>query len=814
MPQQNYNQTNFTAGILSPRLLGRVDIAKYPNGFEAGYNILTMVHGGATRRPGTYWVAEGKDSSKSIRLWPFEYSTLQAYMLEIGNQYIRFYRNRTQLVSGTPVEVATPYLEADLSQLTFCQSADVLYIFHPSYAPRKLTRTSLTAFSISTVDFINGPWRELNSSAITLTASAITGAGITLTASAALFTPQHVGAYFRLKDPQGTPPEAPWVNGQAIGTTGNLRRWNGRVYSNTTTGTTGNVAPTHTQGTVSDGGISWQFLHDGAGYVKVTGYTSSTQVTATVINRLPNGCTSATSYWQESAFSDYRGWPMSGAFYQERLWLGGNNSEPQTLWGSTVGGYEDHTPGEGNGTIADDDAITLTISDDRVNTINWMTAGNALLIGTTSGEFALGPANSNGAITPTNVSVKRQTTHGSARNVPAIRAGHVVLFVQRSGRKIREMAYDLNIDGYQSPDMTLLSEHITGDGITEQALQEEPDSINWLRRKDGLLVGMTYDRSQDVVAFHLHKIGGSYQGGNAVVESLGVIPSPDGKQNDLWLLVKRTINGSTKRYIEYVTDTFNPELMTNGQEDAVFMDAALQYLPATPDAILTPAAETGTAITFTASASVFVIGDIGKIIRMNGGRAKIVGYTSGTQVTADIQRDLSSTISASSGDWSLGTETLTFSGLGHLEGQKVQIWADGSVRPEQTVTGGSVTIQAPAASIAAIGLACPWYMKTLRPEAGAAMGTAQGQQKRTYEVSMLLYNTLGVSIRGSGGKSYNPVPFRKPTDLMTDMVPLFSGFKKITPQMGWTVDGQLELQGTDPSPFTILSLVQGMTTSA
>lgn len=813
MPQQNLNQTNFTAGVLSPRLLGRTDVAKYQNGLENSINILTMVHGGATRRPGTYWVAEGKDSTKALRLWPFEYSTLQAYMLEIGNQYIRFYRNRSQLISGTPVEVVTPYLEADLAQLTFCQSADVLYIFHPNYKTRKLTRTSLTAFSISTVDFINGPWRTLNATATTITASAITGAGITLTASTGIFTTQHVGAMFRLKDPQGTPPEAPWQNGVALATTGNLRRWNGRVYSNATTGTTGNTAPTHTQGIVSDGGISWQYLHDGAGWVEITGYTSSTQVTATVRSRLPNGCTSATTYWQESAFSNYRGWPKVGAFYQERLWLGGNNSEPQTLWASTVGGYEDHTPGEGNGTVADDDAIVVTISDDRVNTISWMSAGNALLIGTTSGEFALGPANSNGAVTPSNISVKRQTTHGSAQNVPAIRAGHSVLFVQRSGRKIREMGYSLDIDGYQSPDMTLLSEHITGNGITEQALQEEPDSINWLRRADGWIVGMTYDRAQDVVAFHPHRIGGNYLGGNAIVESLGCIPSPDGKQNDLWLCVKRTIGGVTKRYIEYITDAFNPDRLTHGQEDAIFADAALQYLPASPAANLIPSGTTGSA-TFTADAVVFYSGDVGKIIRMNGGKARIIAYISGVEVVATIERDLSSTAAAASGDWSIGTETLTFSGLGHLEGQTVQIWADGSVRPERVVTAGQITIEAPAASIAAIGLACPWYMKTLRPEAGAAMGTAQGQQKRTFEISMLLYNTLGVSVRGSEGKNYNPVPFRKTTDAMTALVPMFTGWKKVNPPTGWTPDGQLELAGSDPSPFTILSLVQGLTTSA
>lgn len=190
-------QTNFTAGELSPRMFARVDVAKYQNGVETLENMIVQKHGPASRRGGTYFTAEVKDSAAYTRLIPFEFSVTQAYILEFGNEYIRFYKNYGRVETGPfseefssdfnkggAYEIASPYLTADLSSLVITQSADVLYIAHPNYPPRKLSRLGDTNWTLTEIDFSDGPFNFLNATNTTLTLSGTTGS-VTVTASAA-----------------------------------------------------------------------------------------------------------------------------------------------------------------------------------------------------------------------------------------------------------------------------------------------------------------------------------------------------------------------------------------------------------------------------------------------------------------------------------------------------------------------------------------------------------------------------------------------------------------------------------------------------
>jgi hypothetical protein len=155
--------TNFTGGELSPRLDGRNDLTKYASGCKTLENMIVYPHGSAARRPGTQFVAEVKDSTKKTRLIPFEFSTTQTYMLEFGNQYIRFYKDNGVILSGaSPYEISTPYLEAELFDIKYAQSADVMYICHPNHAVRKLSRTGHTAWTLTEVEFTNGPFLDHN----------------------------------------------------------------------------------------------------------------------------------------------------------------------------------------------------------------------------------------------------------------------------------------------------------------------------------------------------------------------------------------------------------------------------------------------------------------------------------------------------------------------------------------------------------------------------------------------------------------------------------------------------------------------------
>ena len=547
-------QTSFNAGELSPLLKGRPSLEKFKNGCETLENFIPQIQGPARKRPGTRFVARVKDHADATRLIRFEYSTTQAYGLEFGDLYVRFYLDGGVVESspGTPYEIVSPYTSAQVGALEYAQSADVIYITHPDHPPHKLARVSALSWTLTEVTFNWPPFNDENTGAITLTASAVTG-NITLTASASLFVAGDVGSYFKISEVSASKYNQ-WTTGVAH-TSGDIVYYLGNIYQAGTTASAGTRPPIHTTGTESDGVVDWTFLHDGAGYAQVTGFTSATVVNATVIKRLPT--TSATTRWSEGAWSDRRGHPHAVTFYEDRLWFAGSTSRPQTLWASCSGDYENHKYGTN-----DDDALNYTINTQDMNTIEWLAPTKVLAIGTANGEFTLSATQISDPVTPTNVKITPQTTFGSARDVKPLRVGSVILFLQRAGRKLREYAYQFDTDSFVAPNMTVLAEHVTDSGVVDLAYQQEPNQIVWAPRADGVLAGMTYGRTEDVVGWHRHPIG--------VVESVITLPHWDGDQDVLWMIVRRTVGGATVRYVEYVE-----KYMTD--EYAFFVDSGLTY---------------------------------------------------------------------------------------------------------------------------------------------------------------------------------------------------------------------------------------------
>ena len=474
--------TNFTAGELSPRLDGRNDLAKYSAGCATVENMVIYPHGAAARRPGTQFVASVKTPAAKTRLIPFEFSTEQTYILEFGNQYIRFYRNNGQIESGgSAYEISTPYLTAELFDIKFAQSADVMYLTHPNHQTRKLSRTGHTSWTLAAVEFTNGPYLDANVTETTITSSAHTvGTGRTLTASAVTginsgsgFLTTDVGRQIRFRD----------------------------------------------------------------GYGIITARTNTTVVTVEIL--IDMGSSSSSTDWSLGSFSTTTGFPSCVSFFEQRLVFAASINNPQTVYFSKSGDYENMDANIG-GTVADDDAIIYTIASNQVNAIRFLTSARTLIIGTAGGEFVVSGGGDNNAVTPTNIMIKKQSNHGAA-NVDAISVGNATLFLQRAKRKIRELAYNFDVDGYIAPDLTILAEHITEGNVVEMAYQEEPLAIIWCVRGDGQLIALTYQREQEVVAWHRHIIGGSFGTGNAVCESVAVIPTDD-SEYELYMIVKRTIN--------------------------------------------------------------------------------------------------------------------------------------------------------------------------------------------------------------------------------------------------------------------------------
>jgi hypothetical protein len=507
--------TNFTGGELSPRLDGRNDLAKYNSGCKTLENMIVYPHGSASRRSGTQFVAEVKDSTKKTRLIAFEFSTVQTYMLEFGNQYIRFYKDNGQILSGgSAYEISSPYLEAELFDIKFAQSADTMYICHPNHAPKKLTRSGHTNWTLIDDIIINGPFMDHNVETTTA-------------------NPSH----------------------KSVGQTTT-------VTFSSTTGINSN------QGFLStDVG---RLLHVKDGHLKITSVTSTTVVVGTVIIDLGISSSAVTDFALGS-FSDTTGYPACVTFFEQRLVFAGTTTQPQTLFFSRSADYENFDD-KYHETVADDDAIVYTIASNQVNAIRFLTATRTLIIGTAGGEFAVNGAGVGEAITPTNILINKQSNHGAA-NVDGIAVGNATLFLQRAKRKIRELAYNFDVDGYVAPDLTILAEHITESGITQMAYQEEPNSIIWCVRTDGQLLGFTYQREQQVTAWHRHIFGGSFSSGNAVCESVEVLPT-DNSEYQVWVIIKRTINGATKRYVEYL---HNLDFDETDDTSFNYLDSQLAY---------------------------------------------------------------------------------------------------------------------------------------------------------------------------------------------------------------------------------------------
>ena len=641
--------TDITAGELSEELFGRVEITKYNNGAETLEKFIVQPHGGISRRPGTRFVKEVKDSSAATRLIPFEFSTTQAYVIEFGNLYCRFYKDQgailestttisgatqadpvvitdtghgysngdevyitgvagmTELngkyylvanknandfeltdIDGTNIDgtgytayssggtaarvytLTTTFLTADIPDLQFAQSADVLYIAHPSYAPKKLTRTAHTSWTITDITFTDGPYQDENITTTTITPGATSGSGVTFTASATTginggdgFQTTDVGRLITVGH-QATA----WATSTAY-SLNDIVRNSGNVYKCIKAGTSDSSGgPTSEGDEIVDNTATWKYLRDGGiqwGYGVIASRSSTTVVTVDITEAL--GGTSAETKWKLGAWSDTTGYPATSAFFEQRLFWAGSTEQPQTLWGSKSGDYENHTPG-----TLDNDPVIYTLATDQVNVIRWLSPGKIMAIGTVGGEFTIAGSTTSDPLTPTNVRVVREGTRGSDQHTP-VRVDNVVLFIQRQQRKIREFAYLFEQDSYQSPDLTILSNQVSKGGITEIAYQQEPSTIVWGVKADGQLVGMTYLRDQQVIAWHRHKIGGSFGSTTwGVVESLSSIPGSG--EDELWMIVKRTINGNTRRYVEFIESQFDTdESMT--KEDAFFVDSGL-----------------------------------------------------------------------------------------------------------------------------------------------------------------------------------------------------------------------------------------------
>jgi len=803
MPRAHIEQTSFTAGELSPRLDARTDLKRYKEGLSLLVNGLVRVQGGVERRAGTRFIASTKIHTKKSILIPFEFSDEQAYIIEAGDLYFRFYMNSGQILSGgSPYEIATPYTEADLGNLWYTQSADKLFLVHPRHPPYELTRTGHAAWTLTAVPFEDGPYLDPNTdSTKTLTVSAPTGTGVTVTATGHTpFQAGHVGSVWRFTQggvsgwfkvtgftsatqvtadiqgdglavinvtanaasrklrpatsanqrlAQGIKQPAPFsfrrisldlkrngtltgstiwlevytdnggtpgalvavsevVDAQSVSTSGGLVQFN---FANAYTISkkdqlywlvlVGNYAQSDTncvewRGSATDvyGGDSVKALeqNNSNAWVPASGLADFSVVQTTSPD------------WQEGAWSAVRGYPRVVTLTPEnRAVYAATDHQPQTLWFSKTNDWVTFTPG------ADADSpITVTLASTKVNVIRWLfPSKRGMLVGTLGEEFEI--SSSSGPMTVTTIRAVPQTAYGAAPLRP-VAIGSSPIFVQRSTRRLRELVFDFNTEAYVGADLSLLAEHLFRQyGVVDLAPQREPTPILWCVREDGVLLGLTYEKAEQIFGWHRHTTAGKF-------ERLAVIPHPDGDRDQVWCIVKRIIGGQTKRYVEVFEEK-------DGYYETFETDSSLQYV---------------------------------------------------------------------------GAPTAAVSGLSHLEGQTVHILGDGAVHPPQVVTGGAVALQK-AASVIEVGLPYTTTMQTVRPELSLADGPSQGRRRRLAKPWALLIDTLGGTLQGE------ELPFRSSADPMDQPPALFTG-TKIVPDTGWDRDGFITFVQTQPLPAEVLAL--------
>lgn len=559
-------QNALNSGELSPRIQMREDYERYANGLRTCRNFIPLPTGGVITQYGQQWIANTKDAALAY-LWSFEFSTTQAYVIEAGHLYLRFYRNGGRIfdLSGTvstmanngsglirvttgaahglstgnyvsisgvvgtdeangewvvtnigatdidlqassftntyisggawyrPYQIVTTYALADIPTIKFAQSADTLYIVHPLYPPRKLTRTAHTSWTITDITFLDGPYQDVNTTTTTLTPSASApGAGVTLTASSIVGINKDTG--FQTTD------------------VGRLIRMQ--------------------QGSV------W-------GYVLITARSSTTVVTVTIILTLTS--TAAKSVWRLGSWSTTTGFPAAITIFEQRLCFAATLAEPQNIWLSTTGSYEDMSPSAVGGTVATSDAVTYRLGSSRVNTIQWLVGAQQLYIGTTGEEFTM-VGSTLEAVSAVNPPLVRSGTTEGSDNLQPVRIGSRVIFVQRSGRELRELTWNDGEQTLVTEELSLIADHFlrAPDFVVTMAYQNKPNRTIWIVRSDGSMLSFCNYVVEKVRAWAL--MGSTKATGSYVWVT--VIPSVDLLDDQAWFVTHRTINGVPKYMVE------------------------------------------------------------------------------------------------------------------------------------------------------------------------------------------------------------------------------------------------------------------------
>lgn len=498
------------------------------------------------------------------------------------------------------------------------------------------------------------------------------------------------------------------------------------------------------------------------GYNQIYSYTSKTNVDSFVIKE---SSTNGIPQWRLGAWGGNQGYPIAMGFFDGRSVFANTLKKPNTMWFSKSGDLQNMRPDTWSGvetTVEDDDAIDVTLDSKEINPIFWVSGEDVLLVGTAGGVWVVKSAGQ--VITPEDRSAKLNFNLPCG-NIEAVQISQFTIFADKSRREINSIGYDFNQNKYIPTDLTVYAEHIFRSPVAQMVYQRRPFSTLWCRRDDGRLATLAINPQHEILGWAQQIIGGSFSGGAPVVESVAIIPGnsdaaqvlPSDERDEVWNIVKRTINGATKRYIEVHEKAFEGPLREDYDTEALWRAAVVA--------------------------------------------AQVDAFYVDSGLTYD------------------GSPTTTITGLDHLEGETVKVLADGKIHPDKTVSSGSITLEFEASKVQ-VGLGYYHKYESLKLAIGAASGTSVGKQKRISSVranvvdtAIFKVGTVDYAKQGRTEHTLRDIGFRTTGAAIGGATPLYTGESDdITVTGDYSTDTRLYMEGDTPLPCTVIGIVPSIET--
>ena len=809
---RNFKQA-FSGGEISPEMFGRIADNKFQQGASLMRNFIAKPQGPAQNRPGLAFVKAVKDSTKATRLLSFTFNTTQTMAIEFGDQYFRFHTQGQTLnysdgtawssstnyvvgdiakYSGTnyyaktahsnsqppnstnwyalpadmTYEVPHSYLEAQLFDVHYVQSADVMTLVHPSHPPKELRRLGATKWELKTIDF-NSP----------------------LTAP----TGVSVSAYI----PSSTSTNSDTYEDHIYVVTAVKANLIDESNQSSSATVSNNIFVTGAKNTISwnavTGASRYKVYKDQGG---IFGFIGETTTTSIVDNNISPDF-SVTPPIHENDFVGTGNYPGAVSYFEQRRVFAGTNNAPQNIWMTKSGTESNMSFGL---PIRDDDRIEFRVAAREANTIRHIVPLTNLLMLTGSAEWRITSVNSD-AITPSSISVKPQSYVGSNNAQPVIVNNSLVYTAARGGH-VRELGYNWQANGFVTGDLSLRAPHLFDNlEIKDMGLSKAPLPIVWMVSSNGKLLGLTYVPEQAIGAWHQHDTDGTFESVACVSE---------GNDDVLYAVIKRTVNGSSVRYIERMGTRLYAT-----QRDSFFVDAGSTYDGTNTNTAQNVTISGGTnytkgeSVTITANYNLFnappSTDDVGDAIVLVDGtnyyRCNITSTTSATVATVKLDKDLPASL-RNTGITTYEVARNVISGITWLEGKTVNILADGAVHPQKVVSSGSITLDQ-ASSVVHIGLPIEADLQTL-PMALQVEAFGQGRVKNLNHVWLRVLESSGIFAGPSAdklveAKQRTTEPYGSPPNLKTQDIKIM-----LTPT--WQDNGQLFVRQTDPLPLTVVAL--------